>query len=203
MEEAGIVNGRAGFRVIVLHGAHGGPDTNWFPWLHAALETEGIEVLRPRLPTPQGQSLEAWLDAYDRTTEPLPSIPTILVGHSLGAAFALRLVERAVEPIAGLFLAAGFVGALGLPDYDGINHSFFADPFDWAGIRARKGRVCRCWAGGDDPYVPLSRSQSVADRLEAPLEIVPGGGHLNDETGFNTFPQLRDTILAGRADIAN
>ena len=20
-------------RVVILHGAHGGPDTNWFPWL--------------------------------------------------------------------------------------------------------------------------------------------------------------------------
>lgn len=197
------MNGRARFRVIVLHGARGGPDTNWFPWLHAALEAEGIEVLRPRLPTPQGQSLEAWLGAYDLAVEPLPSLPTILVGHSLGVAFALRLVERAVEPLAGLFPAAGFVGALGLPDYDTINQSFFVDAFDWAGIRERKGRACRCWAGADDPYVQLSQSQAVADHLDAPLEIVPGGGHLNDETGFDTFPQLRDAILAVRADIAD
>jgi predicted alpha/beta hydrolase family esterase len=192
-----MMNGRPKIRVTVLHGAHGGPDTNWFPWLHAALEAEGVAVLRPRFPTPQGQSLTAWLDAYDRAVKPLPVLPTILVGHSLGAAFALRLVERAVEPVAGLLLAAGFVGPLGLPDYDAINHSFFADPFDWGGIRARKGQVCRCWAGADDPYVPLPRSQSVADHLEAPLEVLPGGGHLNSETGFTTFPQLRDAILAG------
>lgn len=187
--------GRAGLRVVVLHGAHGGPDTNWFPWLHAALDAEAIEVLRPRFPTPQGQSLASWLDAYDLATRSLPSKPTVLVGHSLGAALALRLVERANEPFDGLFLAAGFVGALGLPDYDTINQSFFVGSFDWAGIRERKGTVCRCWAGDDDPYVPLSRSQEVADRLQAPLEIVPGGGHLNSETGFTAFPQLRDTIL--------
>lgn len=188
--------GQAGLRVIVLHGAHGGPDTNWFPWLHAGLEAKGIEVLRPRFSTPQGQSLEAWFDAYDLAVEPLPPAPTILVGHSLGAAFALRLVERAEAPIAGLFLAAGFVGALGLPDYDTVNHSFFVEPFDWAGIRRRKGRVCRCWAGDDDPYVPLQRSQDVADKLGASLDVVPAGGHLNEETGFDTFPQLRDAVLA-------
>ena len=188
-------NGRAELRVVVLHGAHGGPDTNWFPWLHAALGAEGIEVVRPRFPTPQGQSLEAWLSAYDLAVESLPSARTILVGHSLGAAFALRLVERASEPFEGLFLASGFVGALGLPDYDPINRSFFAEPFDWDGVRARKGRACRCWAGDDDPYVPLPRSQEVADRLGIPLEIVPGGGHLNSETGFDAFPRLRDAIL--------
>jgi predicted alpha/beta hydrolase family esterase len=189
-------SGRTRLRVIVLHGAHGGPDTNWFPWLHAALNAEGIEVLRPRFPTPQGQSLDAWLNAYDLAVEELPLARTILVGHSLGAALALRLVERAAEPVDGLFLAAGFIGALGLPAYDTINHSFFARTFDWAGIRARKGSAGRCWASDNDPYVPLSRSQEVADCLETPLEIVPGGFHLSGETGFNAFPQVRDAILA-------
>lgn len=136
-------------RVIVLHGAHGGPDTNWLPWLpwlpwlHAELNAKSIEVLRPRFPTPQGQSLEAWLKAYDCAVEPLPAAPTILVGHSLEAAFALRLVERAAKPFDGLFIAAGFIGALGLPDYDSINQSFFAKSLDWSGIQERRGRACR------------------------------------------------------------
>ena len=194
-KEPHMKNGRAGLRVIVLHGAHGGPDTNWFPWLQAALGAQGIEVVRPRFPTPQGQSLEAWLRAYDLAVGSLPSARTFLVGHSLGAAFALRLVERATKPFDGLFLAAGFIGALGLPDYDSINQSFFAEPFDWAGIRERKGRAGRCWAGDDDPYVPLPRSQEVADQLGTPLEIVSGGGHLNSETRFDAFPQLRDAIV--------
>ncbi len=186
-------------RVIILHGAHGGPDTNWFPWLCASLENEGIEVVRPRFPTPEGQSLSAWFEAYDLAVQSLHAAPTILVGHSLGAAFALRLIERAPDPVAGVFLAACFVGALGLPDYDPINQSFFAAPFDWPSIRGRKGPVYRCWAGDNDPYVPLSRSRDVAALLDAPLEIVPGGGHLNSETGFDTFPQIRDAVLGARS----
>jgi len=187
---------RVRLRVVVLHGAYGDPDTNWFPWLHSALEAQELEVIRPRLPTPQRQSLTAWLDAYDRAVGLLPPAPAVLVGHSLGAAFALRLIERATEPVTGLFLAAGFVGALGLPDYDPINASFFAAPLDWASIRARKGRACRCWAGDDDPYVPRARSREIADRLGVELEIIPGGGHLNAETGFTAFPQLRDAVLS-------
>ncbi|WP_085581835.1 RBBP9/YdeN family alpha/beta hydrolase [Thalassospira mesophila] len=194
-------NKQTGLRAIVLHGAHGGPDTNWFPWLDNELGAAGIDVLRPRFPTPHGQSLQAWLNAYDLAVTSLPLAPTILVGHSLGCALALRLVERSSEPVAGLFLASPFVGALGLPDYDPINQSFFDEPFDWAGIAARKGRTSQCWAGDDDPYVPLSRSQEIADRLESPLEVMQGGGHLNSETGFNTFPQVRDAILAARNSI--
>ncbi|MER9947202.1 alpha/beta fold hydrolase [Mesorhizobium sp. M0047] len=186
-------------RAIIIHGAHGGPETNWFPWLHQELNAEGIEVVRPHFPTPEGQSLSAWFEVYDLAIEPLPPASTILVGHSLGAAFALRLVERSVKPVHGLFLAAGFVGALGLPDYDPINNSFFETPFYWSSIRERKGRAFRCWASDDDPYVPLSRSQDVATSLESPLEIVPGGGHLSSETRFDTFPEMRDAILAAQA----
>ncbi|MDV4154764.1 RBBP9/YdeN family alpha/beta hydrolase [Rhizobium brockwellii] len=186
-------------RVIILHGTHGGPDTNWFPWLCASLESEGIGVVRPRFPTPEGQSLSAWFEAHDLAVQSLHTAPTILVGHSLGAAFALRLIERAAAPVAGVFLAAAFIGALGLPDYDPINQSFFAAPFDWPSIRERKGPVFRCWAGDNDPYVPLSRSREVATCLDAPLEIVPNGGHLNSETGFDTFPQIRDAILGARS----
>ena len=190
---------QAELRVIVLHGAHGGPDTNWFPWLHRELAQAGIGVVRPHFPTPQGQSLDAWLGAYDRVVTPLPPAQTVLVGHSLGAAMALRLVERAAEPFGGLYLAAAFVGALGLPEYDPINASFFATPFDWPRIRGRAGRVCRCWAGDDDPYVPLARSQDVARALNAALDVIRGGGHLNGEAGFTSFPQLRDAIIAAAA----
>ena len=189
-------------RVVVLHGARGGPDTNWFPWLHAELEREGIEVARPRLPTPQGQSLQVWFEAYNSAVEMLDPMPTILVGHSLGAAMALRVLERATASFQGVFLAAGFIGALGLPDYDPINASFFARPFDWPLIRAHKGRACCCWAGDDDPYVPLRRSQELADRLQAPLEVVAGGGHLSDETGVSAFPPVRDAILFARAALS-
>jgi predicted alpha/beta hydrolase family esterase len=189
------MEGQILLRVIILHGAHGGPETNWFPWLHKMLEAEWIEVVRPCFPTPQGQSLAAWLPIYDRAVEHLPIAPTVLVGHSLGVAFALRIIERAAAPVAGLFLAAGFIGALGLPDYDTINQSFFAAPFDWPAILRNKGHLVRCWAGENDPYVPLSRSQDIATRLEAPLDIVAGGGHLNSETGFTAFPAMRDAIL--------
>ena len=181
-------------RVIVMHGAHGGPETNWFPWLHAELERKGIEVVRPRFPTPEGQSLDAWLAVYDGFVPP-SSARTVLVGHSLGTAMALRVVERASEPFTGLFLAAPFVGALGLPDYDPINTTFFAEPFRWNVIQDRKGSACRCWAGDDDPYVPLARSQDVADHLGVDLDVVPNGGHLNGETGYTSFSTLRDAVL--------
>ena len=53
-------------RVVILHGAYGRPDSNWFLWLAERVQATGHETLLPRFATPQGQSLEAWLDAYGR-----------------------------------------------------------------------------------------------------------------------------------------
>ena len=175
------------FRVLVLHGAHGAPDTNWFPWLAERIGAAGHEAVCPAFPTPAGQSLDAWL----AVARPLLAEPrrTVLVGHSLGVAFALRLAERLDKPVHAALLAAGFLGLLGLPDYDPINEGFVVPPLDWARVRANLPRV-RCYAGEDDPYVPLDRSQDIADRLGAPLRVIPGGGHLNGDTGFISFPDL-------------
>ncbi len=188
-------------RVVILHGAYGRPDSNWFPWMAERVQAAGHEALLPRFPTPQGQSPEAWLDAYDRQVDDaVPRSRTVLVAHSLGAAFALRLAARAgaVDAYRGAFFASGFWGALGLPDYDPINASFFV-PLDWEAVRAGCGAGIACYAGDDDPYVPLQFSRKIAERLGAPLRIVPGGKHLNAETGMTTFPELAadfDALLA-------
>ena len=191
-EEIRAGQGPGRLRVVMLHGAHGRPDSNWFPWFAERVRAAGHEAALPRLPTPEGQSLEAWLDAYGRQIDSaVPCSRTVLVAHSLGVAFALRLAARAgaTDPYRGAFLAAGFWGRLGLPDYDPINASFFS-PLDWAAVRSgcRPGIVC--YAGDDDPYVPLRFSREIADRVGAPLRVIPGGKHLNAESGMTHFPEL-------------
>ena len=180
-----------GLRVVILHGARGRPDSNWFPWLADHVRAAGHHVLLPRFPTPEGQSCGAWLDGYDRQVDDaIPRSRTVLIGHSLGVAFALRLAARAgtADPYRGAFLAAGFWGALGLPDYDSINDTFFS-PLDWEAACAGCGASI-CYAGEDDPYVPLRFSRKIADHLKAPLTVIVSGRHLNAEGGMSTFPKL-------------
>lgn len=185
-------------RVVIIHGAYGRPDSNWFPWLAERVQAAGHEALMPRFPTPQDQSPEAWLEAYDRQVDAaVPRARTVLVGHSLGVAFVLRLVARAgaaAGPYRGALLAAGFWGALGLPDYDPINAPFFV-PLDWNAARAGCGSGI-CYASDDDPYVPLRFSREIAERLGAPLRIIPGGKHLNAENGMTAFPELAGDLEA-------
>jgi len=66
-------------------------------------------VIVPRFPTPEGESLTAWLKILDRYKENIDE-KTILVGHSKGGLFTLRVLETLKEPIYATFLISAPVG---------------------------------------------------------------------------------------------
>lgn len=178
--------------VIIIHGSYGRPDENWFPWLAQELQQDGIEVKIPTFPTPEGQSLASWEKAFKEQIGSF-SEDTIFVGHSLGPAFILTLVEKSAVPILGCFFASGFLGALGNDDFDVINSTFMDKVFDWETIRNNAGQV-HLYHGADDPYVPLSLAKEFADHFYKHPHVIPQGGHLNASSGFNTFPKLLKDI---------
>jgi len=180
-------------RVVLIHGTYGSPQENWIPWLLAELKQQGLEVSAPSFPTPEGQSLDTWRSTFEREVGQVDEA-TILVAHSLGAGFVLNLLEGAKHQVLGTFLVSGFVGSLGLSDFDPLNASFVEKYFDWQKIQRDAGFV-RIYNGSNDPYVPLERGQFIADRLKVPLQVIKNGGHINSAAGYNTFPLLRDDVL--------
>ncbi len=171
----------------------GSPEGNWFPWLKRELEFAGHCVLTPLFPTPEGQSLAAWLDVADKALHGIDLADTVLIGHSAGAILALRLAEKTEEPYRAIFIVCPFIRDLGAEPYDSLNASFVRPAFDWARIKKNAGDVF-CFAGGDDPYVPLALAREVAGHLCVPLTVVEKGGHLNAESGYREFPLLWEKI---------
>lgn len=96
-------------------------------------------------------------------------------------------------PLAGAYLVSGFTGLLGLPDFDPLTESFVCRDFDWPLIRSRSCNFAVI-SSDNDQYVPLERGQTIADNLAVPLTLVPGGGHLNAESGHMSFPLLMDMV---------
>lgn len=179
-------------RVVIVHGTLGHPNENWFPWLSQTVRQLGADATVPELPTPERQSLPEWIAAFDSQVGQLDG-ETILVGHSLGAAFVLRLLERLRTPVRAAYLVSAFIGPLGLSQFDPLNVSFFVNPFDWKRIRSRSQRF-RLFHGDDDPYVPVDRAREVAIGCQAELTLIEGGGHLNSAAGFIQFEPLFEEI---------
>jgi predicted alpha/beta hydrolase family esterase len=179
-------------KAILIHGAYGSPDENWFPWLAKNLKDRGVNVVVPVFPTPKDQNPTSWLAAFEVQGCSLDH-NTVLVGHSLGVAFIFRLLERSTEPVRGTFLVSAFLGALGLPDFDPINAPFFEAPFDWQKIRGNAG-IVRVYNGDNDPYVPLQKGYEIARNLGTDLTIIENGGHINKSAGYDKFERLLNEL---------
>jgi len=182
-------------KTFIFHGAYGDPTENWYPWLAAELTDAGFDVTIPRFPTPEGQTLSAWREVFRPYEKELEG--SILVGHSLGATFALRLLESVPAVVDGLFLVSPFSESIGKPEFDTINASFYALPN--VDLLMRRERHAEIFHGDNDPYVSVTHARSLADGLGAPMRLFVGGGHLNASAGFSAFPVLRDAILVSQS----
>lgn len=175
-------------RFVIIHGTGGSPQGNWFPWLADQLRGLAQDVTVPQFPTGPGQNLASWLEAFNAYAGPLTR-EHVLIGHSIGAAFVLRLLERSSLPVAGAVLVAPFARQLGIPDFDPLNETFVRPAFKWTDIR--KGARCfKVYSGDNDPYVPLHLGEEVAREIGCGFSVVEGGGHLNAESGYLRFDLL-------------
>src|SRR3989339_274230 len=169
--------------IIILHGTKGSPEINWFPWLKKQAESAGHKVFIPRFPTPENQTKENWCAAL-REQAPIFGPSTVLIGHSLGATFLLHILETVAEPVKQSIFVATLVDEIGIPEYDELNRSFLKTPdFDWLTISDNAGEITY-FHGDDDPYVPATHSEFLQDQIGGDLIIIPGGGHLNSESGY-------------------
>ena len=174
--------------VVIMHGTGGSPEGNWFPWLKAQLELRGHKVFVPRFPTPENQTVKNWCKVLSAEA-PLFGENTILIGHSCGAAYLLNVLMVLPGPVAKSIFVSPFAGKLGNQHFDMLNKDFVERNFDWEKIRRNMG-AATLFYGDDDPYVPRACADYVSEKLGVPLTVIPGGGHLNAESGYTKFHEL-------------
>ena len=176
---------------LIFHGTAGHPEENWFPWLKQQLEALGCKTLVPQFPTPDNQTLENWLEVLEKYEKEITP-DTILIGHSLGGAFLLRVLERQETKIKAAFFVAAPVGILPIKNYDG-DKLFIGKPFYWTKIKHN----CRnffVFHSDNDPYVSLGNGKELAGKLGTKLILVPNAGHFNKAAGFGKFELLLEKI---------
>lgn len=173
---------------FIFHGTGSDPSRHWFPWLKRKLEEHGYEVFVPKFPTLEGQNLENWLEVFEEYEDQIDE-NTVLIGHSTGAVFILDLLDLKDFKIEAAFLISGFIGSLGLEEYDPLNESFAERDFNWDSIRESCGEF-HIFHSEDDPYVPPEKARELEEKLDAELFMKKDAGHFNTDSGYTEFPEL-------------
>jgi len=175
---------------LLIHGSFGSPFVNWFPYLRKELETRNLEVYTPDFPTGVCyQNYENWSNLFKTYVDAgLVHENTIIFAHSIAPIFICKfLVENKIK-VKRLIFVCGFNNYLGIDkDYDAVNKSMYFD--DLADIKKYCDDIV-CFYSDNDPYVKYEVEKEFADSITKKQMIMPGGGHLNSESGYVEFPEL-------------
>jgi uncharacterized protein len=181
-------------KIVILHGTGGNPEDNWFPWLKDILEDRGHEVCIPEFPTPENQSLKNWSNTLKDQVHFTLDKDTILIGHDLGANFILHILDIDMnEPVRKAILVSGFCNKLGHKVFDELSSTFIEKEFNWDRIKSNATEFI-IYQGEGDPYVPIFEAEELEENLDAELNIIPDGQHLNEEAGVIIFEELLERI---------
>ncbi|MFA5793104.1 MAG: alpha/beta fold hydrolase [Candidatus Gracilibacteria bacterium] len=173
--------------IFIFHGTGGHPQENWFPWLKAELVAKGHNVYIPKFPTPEGQSLEAWLDVL-KPYEDKINEDSILIGHSLGGLFLLRVLERLQTKVKTTVFVGAPIGVKPIKFYES-DEKFSGFDFDWDAIRTKATHFI-VFHSDNDPYVSLANGELLAKELGTNLTFIPNAGHFNSASGYIKFEEL-------------
>ena len=179
----------SGKSFLLLHGwENRRPVAHWQHWLAGELAGAGAQVLYPQLPEPDEPVLDEWLLDLRRYTAAMRGDETVVVAHSLAvllwwtAALSDQpvAVDRVllVAPPSPAFLRERAVAGFVPVDME-------VRPVDPAVLD-----TVRMVAGDDDPYCPGGARALYADRYGIDTDVVPGGGHLNVDSGYGPWPSV-------------
>jgi len=160
--------------------------------LKSELEKQGYQVFVPKFPTPKNQTLENWLEVFERYKKYVNQ-KTIFVGHSIGVAFLLSVIEKLDKKIKATYLISGFIDLLGNPVFDKVNKTFVKKDFDWQKIKNNCQKFY-LFHSDNDPYVPLEKAQKLAKKLDEKIILVKNAGHFNERAGYKKFELLLEKI---------
>lgn len=179
--------------VFIFHGTGGHPLENWFPWLKAELEQRECTVTVPQFPNAGHPTPETWypeLEKYKADIGP----DSILIGHSLGGAILLRLLEMLDVRVKAVFIVAAPIGVLPIKYYE-TDKPFIENSFDWKKIKNSSKYFCVIHSP-DDPLVSFGNGEKIARETDAEFISIPHAGHFNTSAGYTEFPLLLERILS-------
>jgi len=175
---------------FIIHGSFSSPYSNWFSWLSDFIVSEEKQVYVPDFPIGVGyQNYENWSKLLKVYLDlGLINENTTIIGHSIAPIFISKfLVENKVK-VKKLIFVCGFNNYLGInEEYDAVNNSMYFDNIE--NIKEYAKDII-CFYSDNDPYVKYEVEKDFADKVATEQILLNGSGHINAESGFDTFEEI-------------
>lgn len=166
--------------IVLVHG-NGGltAEDLWFPEVKTELEAAGLEVVAETMPDNYMARSSEWLPFLHDVLNTDEN--SIIVGHSSGAAAAMRYAET--HHIFGSVLVAASYTDLGIRTER--MSGYFDGPWDWEAIKAHQNWIVQ-FAAANDPYIPIEEPRHIHKQLNTDYYEDAYSGHFEEII----FPKL-------------
>ncbi len=175
---------------FIIHGSFSSPYSNWIGWLHNFLELDGKEVYVPDFPIGvKYQNYDNWSKLLKYYVDVgLINEDTVIIGHSIAPVFISKfLVENKIK-VKKLIFVCGFNNYFGInEEYDTVNGTMYFDNLQ--DVKQYANEII-CFYSDNDPYVKYEAEKEFADTIGTENILIPKAGHINSESGYDTFEDI-------------
>ncbi|XP_069463637.1 serine hydrolase RBBP9 [Ambystoma mexicanum] len=185
---------RGANKAVIVPGNGGGNIESclWYGWTKKRLnKIPNFQCLLRNMPDPYTAREEIWLPFME--SELQCDDQTIIIGHSSGAAAAMRYAET--HKVFAIILVSAYTSDLGDPIEQ--ESGYFNRPWQWEAIKSNCRYIVQ-FGSTDDPFLPWSEQQDVADGLGAELHKYLDRGHFQN-TEFHELISVVQKLLDSRA----
>lgn len=184
---------------FIIHGFKGSNIENWFPWFKNKVDSQDCLCIIPQFPIDdKHHTYSEWkkiMDVYNKDFN-LMDENTTIIGHSTGSICALKYILENKISIKKLILVSGFNNYLS-PDendiHNKLNPTYYVNDYEISKIKNYVKEIV-CIYADDDPYIPQNVLKTFAKSINAKEIIIHNGGHLNEEAGYKSFPEILKEI---------
>jgi len=150
-------------RIVLIPGMGCTSQSNWYPWFQAEMaKRPSVQCILRDFPDRNKCRESIWIPFI--TKEIGVDENTIVVGHSSGAACAMRLLESSDVPkLRGVVLVAAAHTDLG--DESERRSEYFNRPWNWEGMKMGATKIA-CFHGDDDHLIPVDEARFIAKQLK-------------------------------------